>query len=83
MITPKSFDIDTAKAMLGDARMRVIEAKARADADGGISDSPKRDNSAPYWDRVMNDMEFVVYVTTHHKRLERIERIKQKELEKK
>ena len=83
MITPKSFDIDTAKAMLGDARMRVIEAKARADADDGISDSPKRDNSASYWDRVMNDMEFVVYVTTHHKRVERIERIKQKELEKK
>jgi len=82
MIAPKSFDIDTAKEMLGDSRMRVVEAKARADADAGISDSPKRDNSASYWDRVMNDMEFVVYVTTHHKRLERIERIKQKELEK-
>jgi hypothetical protein len=82
MITPKSFDIDTAKEMLGDARMRVVEAKARADADAGISDSPKRDNNASYWDRVMCDMEFVVYTTTHHKRLERIKRIKQKELEK-
>jgi hypothetical protein len=82
MITPKSFDIDTAKEMLGDARMRVVEAKARADADAGISDSSKRDNNASYWDRVMCDMEFVVYTTTHHKRLERIKRIKQKELEK-
>ena len=38
MITPKSFDIDTAKEMLADARMRVIEANARADADAGISE---------------------------------------------
>lgn len=82
MITPKSFDIDTAKEMLGDARMRVVEAKARADADAGVSESPKRDANASYWDRVRADMEFVVYVTTHHKRMERIERIKQKELEK-
>jgi hypothetical protein len=82
VITPKSFDIDTAKEMLGDARMRVVEAKARADADAGVSDAPKRDNSAPYWDRVVHDMEFVVYGTTHRKRLERIARIKQKELEK-
>jgi hypothetical protein len=32
-MTPKSFDIDTCKEVVGDGRMRVIEAKARQDAD--------------------------------------------------
>lgn len=80
-MTPKSFDIDTAKEMVGDTRMRLIEAKARADADAGVSDSPKRKPGASYWDNVQDDMDYVVYVTAHHKRLERIERIKQKEKE--
>ena len=80
-MTPKSFDIDTAKEIVGDARMRVIEAKARADADTGTHNAPQRD-AGGYWDRVRSDMEYIIYITTHHKRLERIERIKQKELEK-
>lgn len=79
-MTPKSFDIDTAKHIVGDARMRVIETKARTDADAGIHDSPKRD-AGGYWDRVRSDMEYVIYITTHHKRLERAARIKQREEE--
>ena len=81
-MTPKSFDINTAKIIVGDARMRVIEAKARADADAGTYDAPSRD-AGGYWDRVRSDMEFVIYITTHHKRLERAARIKQREEEKK
>jgi hypothetical protein len=77
-MTPKSFDIDTAKEMLGDSRMRTVEAKARADADNGISDSPKRVPGATYWDGIQNDMEYVVYVAAHHSRMQRLERLKEK-----
>lgn len=80
-MTPKSFDIDTAKHIVGDARMRVIEDKARSDAGAGKHDAPQRDADG-YWDRVRSDMEYIIYITTHHKRLERMERIKQRELEK-
>ena len=76
-MTPKSFDIDTAKEIVGDARMRVIEAKARQDADNGVMDKPAR-AGGNYWDGVRSDMEYVVYITAHHKRLERIQRIKEK-----
>ena len=76
-MTPKSFDIDTAKEIVGDARMRTIEAKARQDADNGIMDAPT-DVEGTYWDVVRSDMEYVVYITAHHKRLERIQRMKEK-----
>ena len=76
-MTPKSFDIDTAKEIVGDARMRVIEAKARQDADNGAMDKPAR-AEGNYWDGVRSGMEYVVYTTAHHKRLERIQRIKEK-----
>ena len=75
-MTPKSFDIDTAKEIVGDARMRVIEAKARQDADNGVMDKPAR-AEGNYWDGVRSGMEYVVYTTAHHKRLERIQRIKE------
>jgi hypothetical protein len=77
-MTPKSFDIDTAKEIVGDERMRVIEAKARQDADNGIMDKPVRAVGS-YWDVVSSDMEYVVYITAHHKRMERVARIKEKE----
>lgn len=77
MVTPKSFDIDTAKEIVGDERMRVIEAKARQDADNGIMDKPVRAVGS-YWDVVSSDMEYVVYITAHHKRMERVARMKEK-----
>jgi len=76
-MTPQSFDIDTAKEIVGDARMRVIEAKARQDADNGVMDEPAQAEGS-YWDVVRSDMEYVVYVTAHHKRLERIQRMKER-----
>jgi hypothetical protein len=89
-MTPKSFDIDTAKEMVGDARMRVIEAKARQDADNGVRDGMahvkpevaagcKFPELVSYWDRVVQSMELVVYDAAYRKRLERIQRIKEKE----
>jgi hypothetical protein len=77
-MTPKSFDIDTCKEVVGDERMRVIEAKARQDADNGIMDKPVRAVGS-YWDVVSSDMEYVVYITAHHKRMERVARIKERE----
>jgi hypothetical protein len=76
-MTPQSFDIDTAKEIVGDTRMRVIEAKARQDADSGIMDKPARAEGT-YWDVIRSDMEYIVYVTAHHKRLERIQRMKER-----
>jgi len=76
-MTPQSFDIDTCKEVVGDARMRAIEAKARQDADNGVMDKPARAEGT-YWDVVRSDMEYVVYVTAHHKRLERIQRMKER-----
>jgi hypothetical protein len=72
-MTPKSFDIDTAKEMLGDVRMRSVEAKARQDADNGAMDEPERANGT-YWSRAQAEMVYTVYMTAHRKRLERIDR---------
>jgi len=77
-MTPKSFDIETAKEIVGDERMRTIEAKARQDADNGIMDKPARAEGT-YWDGIRSDMEYIVYTTTHHKRMERVARMKERE----
>jgi hypothetical protein len=76
-MTPQSFDIDTCKEIVGDARMRVIEAKARQDADNGVMDEPAQAEGS-YWDVVRSDMEAVVYTTAYEKRLARIQRMKEK-----
>lgn len=78
-MTPKSFDIDTAKEIVGDECMRVIEAKARQDADNGIMEKPPKAVKGTYWDVIRSDMEYVVYITAHHKRMERVARIKERE----
>jgi hypothetical protein len=76
-MTPQSFDIETCKEIVGDARMRVIEAKARQDADSGVMDEPAQAEGS-YWDVVRSDMEAVVYTTAYEKRLARIQRMKEK-----
>jgi hypothetical protein len=77
-MTPQSFDIDTCKEVIGDARVRVIESKARQDAENGISDPPAQRKNGTYWDGVDSYMEYIVYVTAHHKRTERIARMKER-----
>lgn len=76
-MTPNSFDIDTCKEVVGDERMRVIEAKARQDADNGILE--KFHPAEAYWDKVRSIMEYVIYTTTHKKRMERVARMKERE----
>jgi len=76
-MTPRSFDIDTCKEVVGDARMRVIEAKARQDADNGVMDAPAMAKGT-FWDRAYSYMEYVVYVTAYEKRLARIQRMKER-----
>lgn len=76
----KGFGVDECKMVTGDARTRTIEAKARADADSGVFDAPKPSEGGSYWSQVTKDMERIVYVNAHGKRLERIERMKNKDL---
>jgi len=77
-MTPKSFDIDTCKEVIGDERMRTIEAKARQDADNGIME--KFQPAEGYWASVCSFMEYVIYKTAHKKRMERVARIKEREM---
>ena len=76
-MTPRSFDIDTCKEVIGDARMRVIEAKARQDADNQIIDPPSPPHGT-YWDKINSSMEFIVYIAALNKRVERIKRMKER-----
>ena len=76
-MTPKSFDIDTCKEVVGDERMRVIEAEARQDADNDITE--KFQPAEGYWEKVKSIMEYVIYTTAHKKRMERVARMKERE----
>lgn len=76
-MTPNSFDIDTCKEVIGDERMRAIEAKARQDADNGIMQ--KFQPTEDYWGKVRSIMEYVIYTTAHKKRMERVARMKERE----
>ena len=74
-MTPGSFNAETAREIVGDARARAIEAEARADADSGAFNLPNRHHAGQtYWDGVDAEMERVVYAAQHAKRLERIKR---------
>jgi hypothetical protein len=72
-MTPKSFDVDTAKQIAGDSRMREIETKARADAELNKYDPPPS-NEGSYWSQVVGEMDSVVYFAAYKKRRERMER---------
>ena len=76
-MTPRSFDIDTCKEVVGDARMRTIEAKARQDADNGAMDAPAIAKRT-YWDVVESIMEITIYVAAYEKRVARIQRMKER-----
>lgn len=76
-MTPRSFDIDTCKEVVGDARMRTIEAKARQDADNGAMDAPAVTRGT-YWDVVESIMEITIYVAAYEKRVARIQRMKER-----
>ena len=70
----KSFDIDTAKEIVGDQRMRSIEAQARNDANAGKYEPPPC-GSGSYWSQVSSEMDYLVYINAHQKRVERMKRM--------
>lgn len=72
-MTPKSFDVATAKEWIGDDRMRTLEAKARSDAENGKEgfDPPKFSNTGNYATQVSQSMDATVYFNAFQKRLER------------
>lgn len=76
-MTPQAFDLATCKAVIGDERLRIVEAKARADADTGVF-APPPHSFQTYWGKAHEDMEDVVYGAAHKKRLERLERQSQR-----
>lgn len=69
-MTPMSFDLATARETIGDDFARVIEAKARKDADEEKFNPPSVDGSS-YWDKAQKEMEFVIYREQYTKRLAR------------
>jgi hypothetical protein len=73
---PRSFDAVTAREAVGDERARVIEAKARADADKGREGykPPVYDESGSYWSACQGEFERAVYRAQFSKRLARNER---------
>jgi len=80
-MTPRSFDIDTCKEIIGDAGTRVIEANAREDAESCKFNLINIPDQVSYWEKIRLQMQRVIYATAHLKRLERIKRMKQRELE--
>ncbi len=77
----RGYDIEECKRVIGDARTRAIEAKAREDADADVQRfaPPELTESEGYWNKVIEDMCRAIYITAHGKRLERIERMKNKD----
>ena len=78
-MTPRSFDTATCKEFLGDARVRVIESKARADAEHGQQAyAPPEKTAKGYIGQVSEDMEAIVYAAAFRKRTERMARMAEK-----
>ncbi len=72
-MTPGSFDLATAREIVGDEQARRIEAKARADAEAGDY-RPPADAGVSYWSQVRAQMDEIVYHNQYAKRRARIER---------
>jgi len=80
-MTPRSMDIDTCKEIIGDAQTRVIEANAREDAESYKFNKVNIPDQVSYWEKIRLQMQQIIYATAHSKRLERIKRMRQRELE--
>ena len=67
---PGSFDKVTAREVIGDGFSRIIEEKARQDADSETFNPPTIVEGT-YWEQVQNEMRFTIYIEQYMKRLER------------
>lgn len=70
-MTPKSFDAETSREMVGDERARTIETKARADADAGVYDPPAAAEALSFWGQYQEEFARVVYSAQYKKRIDR------------
>ena len=80
MITKYSFELETAKTITGDSRVRIIEEFARKQADNNelpIDDKNELffKGQESYWCKVQKALEYVVYIECYIKRCERLVRI--------
>jgi len=80
-MTPRSMDIDTCKEIIGDAQTRVIEANAREDAESYKFNKVNIPDQVSYWEKIRLQMQQIIYATAHSKKLERIKRMRQREME--
>ena len=76
-MTPGSFDPTTCRAIVGDECARVLEARARADADSADLDEPGAAYRPPaagegtYWGQVRSESEIRTYWHAFRTRIER------------
>lgn len=76
-MTPRSFDPITCRSIVGDERARLLEARAREDADSADLDEPGAAYRPPaagegtYWDQVRSESEIRTYWQAFQKRIER------------
>ena len=79
---PESFDQITAREVVTDEFARIIESKARFDADINKYDPPVLKTNGTYWDSIHNGMRTIVYYEQYKKRIARNERKIKNETEK-
>ena len=79
-MTPGSFDTSTCRALIGDARARVLEADARSTADRGAELARADFSAGTYWDGVREEAEWRVARAAYEARVARIARKKAAEV---
>ena len=70
-MTPKSFDTETCSELVGDSRMRTLEAKGRILADSGEPFPTRAPASGSYWSQVQDEADYRVMLAAYGRRLER------------
>ena len=74
-MTPKSFDSETSREVVGDAKARSIEEKARKDADLGVDGyAPPNGVATSWWGDRQIEFERSIYLAQFKKRIERNQR---------
>lgn len=76
-MTPRSFDYDTSREMVGHERALTIEDRARRDAEADNYAPPPGRPGGTYWDQAQSSFEWVTYNAVYFKRREKIERAEQ------
>lgn len=74
-MTPGSFDVETCREMIGHEPSKVIEAKARADAEKMTYDPPKLRAGHTFWGQCQDNFAFSLYYDAYTRRLEKKARI--------